>query len=850
MRLANGARLLCLPTTDEPGGAVALQLWVAAGTAAETPEQHGCAHLLEHMLFKPQGEVGDLARRVESVGGDVNAFTSHDETVIYVTVPASGWEGALEALLSATLAPTLDAEELGREIEVVVEEIKQYDDEPGQRAVQALMGMIHGGHAYGRPVLGLAREVRSHDAARLRRFHRRAYAGSRLTLVVVGPVDPRRVKARAQAALGRPAKGARLDGRGVVDARGGQVRLRREDAHEAHVLLGWRVPGLGDPALAALDVAALVLGHGEAARLMRETRRRDQLVTDALAHLDVARDAGTFLVTARTTGEKAGAAAAALAAQVSRMASRAVSGEELARARAVIESDLVYRRETAQGQAHVLGYYAALAGDLGLEAAYFRALAGLDAEAVRAAVARWLPVSAMQVVCSVPESEVSVSAAAELRQELRAIGKGSGKPRRRPARAGITEVTLGCGLRVFAEIDRRVPIAAAWLMWPGGLRTEPVAVAGRTAMTAALFTRGHAGADGDAIAREIDGLAATLEGFAGRSSLGMHGECLARHLPTVLEHLVECVLTPTFPEAEIDEERRVALEELAAEADDLGQVAIRAMREALFGEHPYGRALRGTRAGLRALDTAALRAGMAGYPVGRGILAFAGDIDLDAVLAVLEGRLAGVGKVGKGGGKGGKARWPGGAPVWPTRARRRVLHREREQAHVAIGYPGLTITDPRVAALEVLVTVLGGQSGRLFHALREAEGLVYQVDASSAEGIDGGNLTLYASTSQDKLERALAAIDGHVERLRREPVGAEELARAQAWLIGQHRIGQQRRARLASQIATAVAFGLPPDHYRRYDGRVAAVTAAEVRALAVELFEPSRRVLGLVRERG
>ena len=72
------------------------------------------------------------------------------------------------------------------------------------------------------------------------------------------------------------------------------------------------------------------------------------------------------------------------------------------------------------------------------------------------------------------------------------------------------------------------------------------------------------------------------------------------------------------------------------------------------------------------------------------------------------------------------------------------------------------------AALEVLVTVLGGQSGRLFHALREAEGLVYQVDASSAEGIDGGNLTLYASTSQDKLERALAAIDGHVERLRRE----------------------------------------------------------------------------------
>ena len=175
-----------MPGSGEAGGAVSIQLWVAAGTAAEGPDQHGCAHLLEHMLFKPRraGE-GDLARAVEALGGDVNAFTSHDETVIYVTVPAKGWEGALEALLAATLAPRLDAGELAREIEVVVEEIKQYDDEPGQRLAQALIGKVHQGHAYGRPVLGLAREVRSHDAARLRRFHRRAYAGARLTLVEV-----------------------------------------------------------------------------------------------------------------------------------------------------------------------------------------------------------------------------------------------------------------------------------------------------------------------------------------------------------------------------------------------------------------------------------------------------------------------------------------------------------------------------------------------------------------------------------------------------------------------------------------------------------------------------------------
>jgi zinc protease len=105
LRLANGARILVLPTAGGPGrgGAAAVQLWIGAGTSAERPDEHGCAHLLEHMLFKPlpEGHVphvegGRRARgprrsggALEAMGGDSNAFTSHDETVVHATVPAS-----------------------------------------------------------------------------------------------------------------------------------------------------------------------------------------------------------------------------------------------------------------------------------------------------------------------------------------------------------------------------------------------------------------------------------------------------------------------------------------------------------------------------------------------------------------------------------------------------------------------------------------------------------------------------------------------------------------------------------------------------------------------------------------
>jgi zinc protease len=851
--LPNGARILCLPSASDPGGAVAIQLWVASGTAAERAEEHGCAHLLEHMLFKPRGadrSSGDLARAIETLGGDVNAFTSHDETVIYATVPAAGWHGAMSALLDAALTPRLDAGELAREIEVVVEEIKQYDDEPGQRAGQALMSMVHRGHAYARPVLGLAKEVRSHGARRLRGFHRRAYAGTRLTLVVVGPVTTAEVLAAARGRLGAAARAAgRADRPSVGSAPGGRVRLRREDVHEAQIMFGWPTPGLGDPALAALDVAALVLGHGDAARLVRETRRRDQLVTDVHAHLDVAREAGTFVISARTTSDKLAASGAAIAAQVARLASRSVSGEELARARTVLESDRIYRRETAQGQAHAIGYYAALAGDPGLEEAYFQALRAVDVESVREAIAaRLVPVEA-QIVAVVPQEEVTAAELPGLRRSLAEIGRAPPRRSRPAGKDGLVAAELACGLKIFAAVDRRVPVTASWLAWPGGLIGEPAALAGRAAMLATLLTRGHARADGDTISREIDGMAASLEGFAGRSCLGIHGESLARHLPRVLEEMVECALTPSFPQDELEEERRVALEDLTADEDDLGQVALRAMRGLLFGDHPFSRDLRGTKAGLRAIQRADLIATMKqSYGLGGGVLALAGDVDVEAAIEVIEARLAGVGKPGRAGGKRGKS-GEREAPAWPTRARQRLLHREREQAHVAMGFPGLTVADPRVPTMEVLMMVLGGQSGRLFHALREEEGLVYQVDASSHEGASAGHVTLYASTSQAKLGRALAALELHVARIRERAAASEELARAKATLIGQHRIGLQRRSRIASAIASAVIFGLPADHFRGYDERIRAVTAEEVLALAGEIFAPSRRALGIVRDR-
>ncbi len=872
LRLANGARILVLPTAGGPGGggAAAVQLWVGAGTSAERPDEHGCAHLLEHMLFKPlpEGHVPkgmsrgrapvDLAAALEAMGGDSNAFTSHDETVVHATVPAAAAASAVALIAAATLRPALAAATLAQEREVVVEEIAQYDDEPGQRVFQHLLRRLHGRHSYARPVLGLAREVRSHSAARLRSYHRRSYAGSRVTLVVVGAVEVAKVVATARRALGSlpAARPLPAEPPPASQTVGPRVHLRRADVQEVHLMIGWPAPAVGDPEAPAIDIASVVLGHGEASRLVRETRRRDQLVSEVSCSCESMRRRGSFIVHAHTTAPQAEAAIAALFAQVARLCAQPIDAEELARARAILESDPIYRQETVQGRAHALGYYATVFGDLGRERAYYAALAQLTPESVRAACARLLAPQLASVSAELPEEHTSAAALKRLERTIarQVPGHPRGGGGRAPARVrppklradrfGVISVELA-GLRVRAIVDTGVPMAAGWLVWPGGQAREPAALAGAAATTAALLTRGDARHSGDQISRSVDGRAASLDGFAGRNSVGLRWESLARDAPELLDLALECARSPSFPGSELAEERRVALQELAAEADDPAQLAIRAMNAAFYGDHPFSRPVRGTASGLRAQTGPRLRElWTRDYPLQDAVLSLVGDIDLPALLAQIE-LFLGTGRKGHVR----KARPKVVAPRLPDGSRERTIFKDREQAHIALGFPGLQIGAGQAPALDLLSTVLGGQSGRLFTALREREGLVYEVSVSSLEGRDVGHVLVHASASQDKLPRARAAIAAELAAVTARPISEDELRRARAYLIGQHESGQQRRGRIASMLALTAAHDLDHARHFLYPRRLAAITTAQVWALARQIFDPQRQVTAIVRAR-
>ncbi|MBL4687556.1 MAG: insulinase family protein, partial [Nannocystaceae bacterium] len=542
-------------------------------------------------------------------------------------------------------------------------------------------------------------------------------------------------------------------------------------------------------------------------------------------------------------------AIAAIVAQIQRLRQSGIEEEELSRAKAVLRSDLVYRRETTQGQAHVLGYYLSLAGDLDADRRYYEVLTRLSVQDVREACARLLAPSTATLGLVVPQQEMTAVQVRSLRRHIAACLRPA--PKRSKAssirlreRNGVSWVDLPCGVRLRALPDRRVPIAAAWLVWRGGLLREDARRHGATPVMAELLTRGCAEIDGDALAREIDGKAAVLDGFSGRSSAGLHVECMAADLPAILTRALQCAVAPNFAADELDEERRVALADFEAEDEDLSKVAVRDVLARLYTGHPFRFRRRGTPQTLGRLTATGLRKlWRQWYPLQDMVLGVAGDVELATVAELVESTIAEALAA-----RPSDSRTPLpslASRQWP-RANENMILRAKEQAHIALAYPGLAVGDRRGPALEVLMAVLGGQAGRLFLRLREDEGLVYHVSAAASEGVSTGDVLLYAATGQDKVVRAREAIEAELAAVLAREVSASELARAQAWLSGQYEAALERRGRLASLVAFDEIFGLGVGTFFDYRRRIEAVTPRAVRAVARALLGPDRQIATVV----
>lgn len=401
--LPNGLKLIV--QDHRAADVVAVYLYVGVGVRYEKPDQGGFAHFQEHMLFKGTDKFGPgyIDRTVEGEGGRTNATTSFDYTDFYIVVPADQLDTAVQLLADMAFRSTFDPKEIARERDVILEEANIEQDNPRSAIVRQLYQVVFADNPYGYPPLGTKATLESATTEKLKAFNKRFYTPENMTVVVVGPVDPAKVRALVDRVFGViPRTGYRPEPAPAPKPLRGVVRRRIERAEQQSLLaMGWQAPRADDIEGDAVDLLATILAGSESSRLVRRLRDDERLVNGVSMSYSAQMGGGIASLRAELEAKDLARVEQIILEEIEKMQRDGPTEEERQLAVTKFESQHAFDTETSEGLANAYGL-AETTWTLDAELGYVDRLRKVTREQIRDAARKYLSRSDYAQVSFVP----------------------------------------------------------------------------------------------------------------------------------------------------------------------------------------------------------------------------------------------------------------------------------------------------------------------------------------------------------------------------------------------------------------------------------------------------------------
>jgi len=826
--LDNGLSCLLMPDRSAPAASV--QLWVRAGSMFEGEYLGaGISHLLEHMVFKGTRDFAgpELAKAVQDVGGNLNAYTAMDRTVYYVDCPAEGWRTALEVVTQLGFHPLLDEEEFEREKDVIRREIAMDHDDPGRTLLHELFACTFPTHPCRHPVIGHLQAFDQLTIEDVRRYHALQYAPDNAFLVVVGDIGVEEVWAGIGEAVGAVSRRTRPPVVLPVEPRQLSARTRRKPfaTSLSKVRLAWRIPSLTHPDAPALDVLARILGDGRSSRLYRVLREDRELCHSVDAWSYTPAGEGLFVVGGECEPESRPAFERGLQEQVDEVVRLGVRDEELAKARRVCLAEFWFSLSTMSGKASQLGGSYLLTGGLDLSRLYLEAVERTTAEKVREVASRYLIGEGRNLVSLDPADdagaiakELAVSAAPE-----------------------VHPTVFGNHLNLLFQSDPRLPLVFIEAVFRGGVGVEGPGQAGLTRWLSRCLLLGTGKRPAAELMERIESVGGSLSASSGNNTLAVSLSVLAEDLPMATELLGEVLQEPAFPEDACLRERHSQVAALRESLKNPATAALLKSRAMLYPDHPFGHSSLGTQECLEKLGTADLKAWHERHVRGtHGVVAVFGDIREKEAAGQLQTHLGGL-PDGRG--------WsdPQLVPTWTGR-REYELSLPKKQAVLVVSFPIGGVDSDHRLALEILDEACSDMASRLFYRIRESQGLAYFVGTTSMWGVQAGMFSFYLGTEPASLDHAQAEMEDEIAKICDQGLDAEEFDRACKTYRGKMILEGQSACARARRAAIDEAIGLGYNYSELSLERVRALRNEDVVQAAREHFARSRVIVRVVPE--
>ena len=337
---------------------VSLGFWIGAGSRDEPNGKAGITHFIEHLLFKGTRSYSalEIAEIFDTLGGELNAATSREHTVVYSRVPDHHLETAFDVMAEMVFRPQFA--ELDSEREVVLEEIAMVEDLPQELVHDLLAEAIFAAHPLGRPVIGTADVISSISRRSVAAYHRGAYVAGNVVLAAAGNVEHERLQALLQrAALTRPERPpGRLRVRPpLVKEPRPSLRFQRKDTEQYHVCLG--APGIArtDRRRFAASILDAILGGSASSRLFQEIREKRGMAYSVYSFASQYTDSGQIGIYVGTREENLSACLEIAVAEIAEIASGKLRERELERAKENLKGRIVLSMESTSNRMSRLG---------------------------------------------------------------------------------------------------------------------------------------------------------------------------------------------------------------------------------------------------------------------------------------------------------------------------------------------------------------------------------------------------------------------------------------------------------------------------------------------------------------
>lgn len=366
--LSNGVRIVSehIPTVRS----VSVGLWVDVGSRDEKSEKSGISHFLEHMVFKGtrRRNMRQIAQSIESIGGYLNAFTTKEHTCFYARVLDEHIEKAVDVISDLVKEPTFNPKEITKEKSVVLEELKQMEDDPDDLIHDYLEKVLYHPHPLAEPIIGKSESIQRIEREDLFEHLEHHYTPDKMVIAAAGNVQHDKLVEISEKYIGELRRDSHENGKLRLPKRRSEYLEVRKPVHQAYLCMGTKTFGIHSGDRYTLLVLNALLGDGMSSRLNQAIREKHGLAYSTYSFVNLLRDTGMFGVYVGTESGKLDKAMALIKREFKKLQERPVPRSELKRTKSQMKGNMMLGLENMSSRMMRIG-----AGEL-----YFKRYTSLD----------------------------------------------------------------------------------------------------------------------------------------------------------------------------------------------------------------------------------------------------------------------------------------------------------------------------------------------------------------------------------------------------------------------------------------------------------------------------------------